>query len=219
MPYAMELHTGEIGVRMALGARPADVLRLAIGGGLRLVTTGAALGLAGALAVTRLITSVLYRVTPSDPVTIAAPLLLLVGATLRATWLPAPPAAGGGFPGVSSPGARGGAAAAPRLGCRAPAPPNADAGAGAERPPDRPRRRGAHDDPVWGRGWRAGALRDHRTPPRPGLRRNAHRCERHGTSVQARALPSRSTPASPVRRPEGPVRRFDLLPGGRSSAS
>jgi len=89
MAYTMGRRTREIGVRMALGARPADVLRMTLGGGLRLVTTGAALGVAGALALTRLTTSVLYGVTPSDPLTIAAALLLLVGVTLLGCWLPA----------------------------------------------------------------------------------------------------------------------------------
>ena len=89
MAYAMRRRTREIGVRMALGARPADVLRMALGGGLRLVVAGAVLGVAGALALTRLTTSVLYGVTPSDPMTIAAAMLLLGGVTLLACWLPA----------------------------------------------------------------------------------------------------------------------------------
>jgi predicted permease len=89
MAYAMGRRTREIGVRMALGARPADVLRMALGDGLRLVLTGAALGVAGALALTRLTTSVLYGVTPSDPLTIAAAVLLLASVTLLACWLPA----------------------------------------------------------------------------------------------------------------------------------
>jgi predicted permease len=89
MAYAMGRRTREIGVRMALGARPADVLRMALGGGLRLVLAGAALGVAGALVLTRLTTSVLYGVTPSDPLTIAAATLLLGGVTLLACWFPA----------------------------------------------------------------------------------------------------------------------------------
>jgi ABC-type antimicrobial peptide transport system permease subunit len=62
---------------------------MALGGGLRLVLMGAALGVAGVLALTRLTTSVLYGVTPSDPLTIVAAVLLLVGVTLLACWLPA----------------------------------------------------------------------------------------------------------------------------------
>ena len=87
--HAMGRRTREIGVRVALGARRADVLRMALGGGLRLVLVGAALGLAGALSLTRLTTSLLYGVTPSDPPTIAAALLLLLGVTLLACWIPA----------------------------------------------------------------------------------------------------------------------------------
>jgi ABC-type antimicrobial peptide transport system permease subunit len=74
---------------MALGARPADVLRMALGGGLRLVLTGAGVGVAGALGLARLTTRVLYGVTPTDPPTIAAAVLLLAGVTLLACWLPA----------------------------------------------------------------------------------------------------------------------------------
>jgi predicted permease len=87
--YAIRRRTREIGVRMALGARPADVLRMGLGGGLRLVLMGAALGVAGALALTRVTTTVLYGVTPSDPQTIASAVLLLAGVTLLACWLPA----------------------------------------------------------------------------------------------------------------------------------
>lgn len=89
MAYAMGRRTREIGVRMALGARPVDVLRMALGGGLRLVLAGAALGVVSALALTRLTTSVLYGVAPSDPLTIATATLLLGGVTLLACWLPA----------------------------------------------------------------------------------------------------------------------------------
>jgi predicted permease len=86
--YAMRRRTREIGVRMALGARPADVLRMALGEGLRLVLAGAALGVAAALAVMRLATAVLYGVAPTDPPTIAAALLLLAAVTLLAALLP-----------------------------------------------------------------------------------------------------------------------------------
>jgi predicted permease len=89
MAYAMRRRTREIGVRMTLGARPADVRRMALGSGTRLLLAGAALGVAGALALTRLAASVLYGVTPADPLTFAAALLLLGGVTLLACWVPA----------------------------------------------------------------------------------------------------------------------------------
>jgi predicted permease len=89
MAHAMRRRTREIGVRMALGAAPADVLRMALGGGLRLVLAGVALGLSGALVLTRLASGVLYGVTASDPLTIAAAVLLLAGVALLACWLPA----------------------------------------------------------------------------------------------------------------------------------
>src|SRR2546425_12466546 len=81
--------TRGVGVRLARAAGPAAVLRMALGGGLRLVLMGAALGVTGALALTRLTTSVLYGVTPSDPLTMAAAVLLLGGVTLLACLLAA----------------------------------------------------------------------------------------------------------------------------------
>jgi len=89
MAHATRRRTREIGVRMALGAGPADVLRMALAGGLRPVFAGAALGVVGALALARLATGVLYGVTASDPLTIAAAVLLLGSVALPACWLPA----------------------------------------------------------------------------------------------------------------------------------
>ncbi|HKG94116.1 MAG TPA: ABC transporter permease [Gemmatimonadaceae bacterium] len=89
MSYVVSGRTREIGVRMALGARPADVRRLVVGEGLRVTLTGAAAGLALALAATAALSRVLYGVGPADPVTfLGVPLLLLTVAAL-ASWLPA----------------------------------------------------------------------------------------------------------------------------------
>jgi predicted permease len=79
--YSVARRTQEIGVRMALGAARADVLRMVLRQGLTLVAWGAATGAGGALAATRAIASELYGVTPSDPATFAAALglMLLVG--------------------------------------------------------------------------------------------------------------------------------------------
>jgi len=81
--------THEIGVRIALGAERRDVLGLVVGQGLRLTAGGIALGAAGALALTRLMQSLLFEVSPQDPATFvaASAILLLVG--LLASYLPA----------------------------------------------------------------------------------------------------------------------------------
>jgi predicted permease len=89
LSYSVAQRTREIGVRMALGATLPDVVRLVIGQGLTLVLSGGALGVAGALTVTRFIASLLYGVQPTDPVTFAAVTGLLVAVALTACWLPA----------------------------------------------------------------------------------------------------------------------------------
>jgi ABC-type antimicrobial peptide transport system permease subunit len=88
MAYAMDRRTHEIGVRMALGARPVQVLCLALGSGLRLAVAGVALGLPGALVAARLARGVLFGVAPSDPRTIAAAVLLLSAVAVVACALP-----------------------------------------------------------------------------------------------------------------------------------
>jgi ABC-type antimicrobial peptide transport system permease subunit len=87
--YLVAQRTHEIGVRMALGARSRDVLRMVLGHGLRLVVIGVVLGLAGALALTRFLTGQLYGVRPTDPLTFVAVTVLLALVALAATWLPA----------------------------------------------------------------------------------------------------------------------------------
>ena len=87
--FGVAQRTREIGVRMALGARPADVLGLVIAQGMRLAGLGLAIGLVLALAGTRLVASLLFGVSPTDPATIAGIALLLVSVTAFASWLPA----------------------------------------------------------------------------------------------------------------------------------
>jgi predicted permease len=89
MSYTMAQRTREIGVRVALGAQRRDILSLAIRKAVNLGLLGTAIGLVGCLAVTRLVASLLYGVSPNDPSTLAAASLLLVGVTLLASWLPA----------------------------------------------------------------------------------------------------------------------------------
>jgi ABC-type antimicrobial peptide transport system permease subunit len=74
---------------MALGAQRGDVLRLVIGQGAKLALTGIALGVVGALAVTRLIGSLLYDLSPTDPFTFIGVAVLLTLVALLASYLPA----------------------------------------------------------------------------------------------------------------------------------
>jgi putative ABC transport system permease protein len=81
--------TGEIAIRLALGSTPAGVRRLVLRDGLRLAAAGVILGLAGALALTRLLRSELFAVSATDPATLAGAAVLLVLVAALATWLPA----------------------------------------------------------------------------------------------------------------------------------
>jgi predicted permease len=87
--HAVAQRTREIGIRMALGARLADVLRLVLSGGLKLVAIGVCLGLVGAYLLTRVLTSLLSGISPTDPVTFIFVSLLLIAVALLATYLPA----------------------------------------------------------------------------------------------------------------------------------
>ncbi len=87
--YSVGLRTREIGIRMALGAQHVDVLRLVLGQGLRLVVIGLVIGLGTALALARLMTSLLYGIKPTDPLTLVGVVAVLGGVSLLASWLPA----------------------------------------------------------------------------------------------------------------------------------
>ncbi len=89
LQYSTTRQTHDIGIRMALGARRMDVLRTVLAQGLRLTLIGVAVGLVGALALTRLLSSLLYGVTPADPLTFALVSLLLTAVALLASYLPA----------------------------------------------------------------------------------------------------------------------------------
>jgi putative ABC transport system permease protein len=87
--YAVSLRTREIGVRIALGARPGDVSRMVTRQGTVLAVIGVAAGLAGAAALTRFLTALLHGVSPTDPLTLGGAALTLLASALVASWLPA----------------------------------------------------------------------------------------------------------------------------------
>ncbi len=89
MAYAVAQRTHEIGVRMALGALPVDILKLVFRRGLSLLMLGVGLGLAGAFAVTRAVEGLLYKITATDPLSFIAVSLLLALVALLACYLPA----------------------------------------------------------------------------------------------------------------------------------
>jgi putative ABC transport system permease protein len=89
MVYSVERRAHEIGIRLALGAQPAHIIGMVIGRGLRVSMAGSALGIAGGLALTRYLKSLLYGVTPHDPMTLAAGSILVLAAALVASYFPA----------------------------------------------------------------------------------------------------------------------------------
>ena len=89
LAYTVARRTNEMGVRMALGARTDDVLRLVLGQGMALAVGGMALGVPVTLALTRFLASLLYGVKPADALTLVAVTLILTTATLLASYIPA----------------------------------------------------------------------------------------------------------------------------------
>jgi len=89
LTYSVSCSTQELGIRLALGAQPSDILHLVIGAGMRTVVVGLALGLLGAFGLTRLIESMLFDVRGTDPLTFAAISVLLASVGLVACLLPA----------------------------------------------------------------------------------------------------------------------------------
>ncbi len=79
----------EMAIRVAIGARRGDILGMVIGEGIRLSVAGILLGLAGTLALTRLMRSLLFEVSPNDPLTFSGVAILLLGVALAACYIPA----------------------------------------------------------------------------------------------------------------------------------
>jgi putative ABC transport system permease protein len=89
MAYSVRRQTGEIGLRVALGARPGDIFKMVFGRGARLIAAGLAVGLVCAVALTRLLAGTLYGVEAHDPLTFSTISLLLASVATLACWLPA----------------------------------------------------------------------------------------------------------------------------------
>jgi putative ABC transport system permease protein len=88
MSYSVTQRTHEIGIRMAVGARPRDVFAMIIGHGMKLALIGVGIGLVGAFALTRLMASMLFGVEPTDATTYGAIAALLIAVALLACYLP-----------------------------------------------------------------------------------------------------------------------------------
>jgi putative ABC transport system permease protein len=89
LSYSVARRTHEIGIRMAMGAERGDVLRMIVRQGLKLALIGVAVGIAGALALTRYLSDMLYGVKPSDPLTFIAVSVILIAVALLACYIPA----------------------------------------------------------------------------------------------------------------------------------
>lgn len=87
--YTVSLRTKEIGLRMAIGAQPRDVLTMVIGGGMKLALVGVALGVLGAFGASQLVESMLFEVEPSDPLSYTATAALLLAIAAVACYIPA----------------------------------------------------------------------------------------------------------------------------------
>jgi len=89
MSYSVSQRVPEIGIRTALGARPADILKMIVGKGLTLTIIGVVVGLGGAFAITRLMTNLLFKVGATDPATFIGVAALLIAVGLTACFIPA----------------------------------------------------------------------------------------------------------------------------------
>ena len=89
LAHAVAQQRREIGIRMALGARSADVLSHVLGNGVRMIAVGLVLGLAGAFALTRLLQSLLFETSALDPLALGIACVLMMLAGLLAAWIPA----------------------------------------------------------------------------------------------------------------------------------
>ncbi len=87
--FSVSQRRRELGLRLALGARSADITRLVLGGGFRIAVTGALVGLAAALLASRYLESILFGVSATDPTTLIAAALVLMASVLVACYVPA----------------------------------------------------------------------------------------------------------------------------------
>jgi hypothetical protein len=89
MSYAISQRTREIGIRMALGAQPADVRRMVVRQGMAMAAAGLTVGIAAALAVTRVAAGLLVKISPTDPAVFAGATVFLAAVALAASYVPA----------------------------------------------------------------------------------------------------------------------------------